>query len=355
MKYTKDDFRIDYERCTEVANNSQQFYGTSFFSQLVKQKTIDISKIDNLYQVLLKPAIEQPFRSLDFTPYPIHLSYPSARSFYTIRIFLAISSSKLITKVIGMDKVQIFESKEVKLVPNSYYIVKTCEINKKMYQAIHNTLQVLECGHAIGSIYKLANNLGCKINVTTNDDYDYISLLNEPNLQNGLIKLSDQYINRSSGNYYGMLTNFEEISDMKTLDTVEVKEVMNLMKVLPTDINIMYFKNGGNGYYIDNNQHKLSYEWLQREYPFWDPINGSAITLFELGKNINSNTIETIAFLSQLLCLKNSKINFINRRVKQVLPVHWKKELDLENNKYTPFYALISTKISEDNFNERLY
>lgn len=355
MKYTKKDFITDYERCSNIANNIQKFYGTSFFNQLIKKETIDINRLDYLYQILLMPSYEQPFRNLNFTPYSIHLSYPSARSFYTIRIFLAISSSQLITKIIGTNKVQIFESKEIKLIPNSYYIVKTSEINQKMYRSIHNTLQVLECGHAIGSIYELANNLGCKINIKINDDYDFISLLNKPRLQNNLIRLNEQYLTRSSGNYYEMIANFEEISNITTLDASQVRKVINLMGILPTDINIIYFKNNCNGFYVANNQHKLSYEWLQLEYPFWDPINGSAITLFEVGKNINSNIIEAIAFLSQLLCLKNSNTNFINRPVKQVLPLHWKKELYFNNNYYTPFYALISTKVSETNFNEKLY
>lgn len=355
MKYTKYDFITDYERCSDIAKNTQKFYGTSFFDQLVKKKTININKLDYLYQILLMPSYEQPFRSLNFTPYSIHLSYPSARSFYTIRIFLAINSSQLITKVIGTDKVQIFESKKIQLIPNSYYIVKTNEINKKMYQSIHNTLQVLECGHAIGSIYELANTLDCNLDIKLNDNYDFISLLNKPRLENNLTRLHNQYLNRSSGNYYGMITNFENISNIATLDTIQVKKVLNLMRILPTDINIIYFKNNGNGFYVDNDQHRLSYEWLQLEYPFWDPINGSAITLFEVGKNINSNIIETISFLSQLLCLKNSNINFINRPVKQVLPLHWRKELHSNDSTYTPFYALISTKVSKTNFNEKLY
>ncbi|NRO46967.1 hypothetical protein IMAU60210_01135 [Lactobacillus helveticus] len=65
-----------------------------------------------------------------------------------------------------------------------------------------------------------------------------------------------------------MITNFENISNIATLDTIQAKKVLNLMRILPTDINIIYFKNNGNGFYVDNDQHRLSYEWLQLEYPF---------------------------------------------------------------------------------------
>ncbi|WP_217268928.1 hypothetical protein, partial [Lactobacillus helveticus] len=54
----------------------------------------------------------------------------------------------------------------------------------------------------------------------------------------------------------------------------------------------------------------------------------------------------SVGALAQLICLKNSYANVINRPVKQVIPKNWRKLNQFKyNQNLLPFYAVITSMI----------
>ena len=150
------------------------------------------------------------------TPYSIHMSYPSARSLYTLRIYFS-KDRYLLTK-------DFWKRKKILKVNSSTYlnsnvntgdiVIELKEFNDKHYPSIFKTLQILEVGHLLYNISRIADIYGYEYELN-NDEINTLVLRN--------IRIGVQYLenrekinefwrkakSRSSGKYYGGLINFD--------------------------------------------------------------------------------------------------------------------------------------------------
>ena len=349
MKYTIEDLYKDILYCnTESKFSSQQFYSDEENIILTKIKEINIDEFSPEIKILLLPIIEQPLRNLDETPYVWHLSYPSARSFYTIKGFVGLGNNKVVGKIPGENHLTIFNV-NFKVNKNYIYIIRTREIKENFYIQIHNSLQALEAGHIIGSYYMLANMLKltfCKVSFGDSIDVIGFDSFKVENLNKfRLDKLKIKYLYRSSGIYYGMLSNWIKVSKFKPLKQTELTQISKFFGIENKYSCYKTFINDGHCYWDDEKYKSLSYENLQNKFSFWDPRYGSALTIFGIRKvdyNINK-VVESIGTCAQIICLNNAKKKFINRPVKQIIPNKWGGVFNCSD--IIPFYGVISTRV----------
>lgn len=349
MKYTVEDLYKDILYCNSKTKFSfQQYYCVEENVILTKIKKVNINSLSPEVKILLLPLMEQPLRNLNDTPYVWHLSYPSARSFYTIRGFVGLGNNQVISKIPGESQATIY-SVNFEVKKNEIYIVRTKEIKEKIYVQIHNSLQALEAGHIIGSYYMLAKVLDLKFDkVSFGRSIDVIKLGNfkaeDLNLFQ-LDQLKKKYRYRSSGIYYGMLSNWIKIDNFKALKKIELSKISKCFGIEDKYCFYKTFENDGQCFWDKEKCKSLSYQNLQNKFSFWDPRYGSALTVFGITKvdcNI-SKVVELIGACAQIICLNNAKCDFINRPVKQIIPNKW--EHMFEDSDIIPFYGVISTRV----------
>lgn len=349
MKYTVEDLYKDILYCnTKTKFSSQQYYCDEENIILTKIKKININSLSPEIKILLLPLIEQSLRNLNDTPYVWHLSYPSARSFYTIRGFVGLGNNQVISKIPGESQFTIY-SVNFEVNKNDIYIVRTKEIEEKIYVQIHNSLQSLEAGHIIGSYYMLASMLDLKFDkVSFGRNIDVIKLGNFKAENLNLFQfdqLREKYRYRSSGIYYGMLSNWIKIDKFKALKKIELSQISKYLRIEDKYCFYKTFENDGHCFWDKEKNKSLSYQSLQNKFSFWDPRYGSALTVFGITKvdcNINK-VVELIGACAQIICLNNAKSDFINRPVKQIIPNKW--EHIFSDSDIIPFYGVISTRV----------
>lgn len=225
------------------------------------------------------------------------------------------------------------------------------EIALNIYSSIHNTLQVLESGHVLGCYKYISTLSNCNFIFKDYSDYNTITFTNILKLTNAYDKFNiimDKFKNRSSGRYYGMISNWNEQSNIHNFIGISKPDILEISRVtdnkMDSVIPISYVNNG-------HSMNHLSNEFIQKEYPFFNPTYGSAITVLSLNLKVcNLQNIEIylekIGALAQIICIKNSYSDVINRPVKQVIPKNWRKINEFKCNQYLlPFYAVITSKI----------
>lgn len=348
--YSISDLYKDVLFCNSGENlSNQMFYGCFFSDQLSFSRFVNKSSVNENARLLLLPATITHYADLSKTPYTLHKSYPSARSFYTMNIFYSISTSELITPDIYSDDFLVFKSNKIQLKINTLYIVKTSEVENNNYSSIHNSLQILEAGHIIGSYLRMqALGILNILDIQTKNGYIELGVSICSKLDKTSLNIIEhEFDNRSSGDYYGILANYSgKTKKFSSLSTEMVDEISHLLNINNT-LAINTFLNDGFNYISD--QKNINYSFIQKEYPFWDVSSGQAITIISIKlDSINENnvlpTILMAGIINQLLILKNSATGNINRPVKQVIPNKWESIICEVNNRkdMLPFYGLIS-------------
>ena len=314
-------------------------------------KNTDYGNLDKVFKILLSPSVSQKFRSTEETPYPLHLGYPSARSFYTIKIFVGISNRELVGLIPGTSNVGHYVSNSLEFEKYRIYIVKEREIALSTYSSIHNSLQVLESGHVLGCYNYISTLFDCSFVFKDYDDYNTVTFTNISKLANIYDKFGfviDKFKHRSSGRYYGMLSNWNlnrnnyKFNEISNFDIARISKLTdeNVQSVIP----ISYTNHKDSKNYLTD-------EFIQKEYPFLHPTFESVITVLALNLSVcNTHNLEIylekIGALAQTICMNNSSNHVVNRPVKQVIPKNWEKIDKFKRNKnLLPFYAVITTVV----------
>lgn len=293
----------------------------------------------------------------EFSPYKIHKSYPSARSYYNQKIWLNISKNKFISKDSYSNIIKSFSPKDRVLDVERIDLLITTElITLKNYQSINKSLSMLEFGHILYNIHNICNVYGIQIENILVKDYGIIVNFFKNKIDIHDVQEIEQihslYYLRSSGPYYRGLLNFEESQRECFFDfQLDIEDVFKKLfhEDLKKYIKILNFKNDGKCFIFE----KISLEYfeLAQEYTYIDFRSCSQFTLFLLDKTVTDmrlieKLVLFIGYLAQDICLNNARTNVYNRPLKQLLNVGLWRKLDKNNtiDNYMQFYAVITGK-----------
>lgn len=340
--------KYKYNEIGEITD--EKIYFSGYESQILDLNTV--IRVDNFLR----------------TPYSIHMSYPSARSLYTLRLYF-FKDGYLLTKDFWKRK-EVLKAKSSICVDsnisNGDIIIELKEFNDNHYPSIFKTLQILEVGHLLYNISLIADIYGYEYELD-NDSINILVLKNKKAGNNYLennktIEFWEKAQNRSSGKYYGGLINFDldyqkyAYSPKGTDETKSIKFNKNIMNSVKT----LTFVNDGNALVDKNNGLVLYYGYIMKEYNYLNARTMSQITAFlykwEKGMFVNyAELIQYIGFLAQEVCINNSAVNVYNRPVKQMNFNFWlpiMKQNDIYEE-YIPFYGILTGKESESASTQR--
>lgn len=300
--------------------------------------------------------------SYERTPYSIHMSYPSARSLYTIRVYMVREDFFLTKDLWGNNKV-FYPSAGTRRqlrVDTGDIVLSLLPFQDIHYPSLFKTLQNLEVGHMIYNINYFAEQFG-KEYLADNNHPSCLILrqTNSGSVQPGdystIQRFWEKAVLRTSGKYYGGLINFD--GDHRKY-RYALSEITNLSNIRFTDslgenIRVLDLVNEGSEYVNDEYGLTCSFDYLMQEYSYVHFRSQSQITLVLLRwplperKNY-ADLIQYMGAIAQKVCIENACKEVYNRPIKQMNHSFWKPILDqnTELNNYIPFYGIITGKDS---------
>lgn len=295
------------------------------------------------------------------TPYSIHMSYPSARSLYTIKLYIQ-KEEYLLTKDFWKNKEVIktepsfYESNKLK---SGDIVIELLEFKDKHYPSIFKTLQNLEVGHLLYNIAVLADIYGYEYEI--DNKFLNILVLKQKRVFYNLKKNEEiaefweRAKHRTSGKYYGGLINFdlnhEEYRYFPNRCT-KIKCIKFDKKIIES-VKTIVFINDDNSFINKEYGLVLEYSYLMKEYNYINARTMSQITVFlcKWRKHEMRNYAELIqymGFLAQEICINNSITGIYNRPVKQMNLKFWNKVIkqNAEFKDFIPFYGVLTGRES---------
>lgn len=360
MRYTNQDFIADVSFCFRNKDYGIQNPFKSIYMQKLNSH-IELNPYEN---EILK--LNQIIRvdSVNRTPYILHMSYPSARSIYKIKMYI-VKEDKLCSTDIWGNPITYQIPKEwisdLSGADNSI-IIQALPLDEERYVNIQKTLQILEVGHLLYNVTYIASLYGYTISFDNKCPEELVMIKLKQNkkiddlnkIDLSLKEFWEKAYLRTSGKYYGGLMDFSNAQDSKYLLENHLSHHITLQRDMWKYIKILRFVNNNNGEYscIEENI-SVSYEDLSKEYSYVNFRTATQITLYFISKdalfqeNI-ADLIQYIGFLAQDTCINNAKANVYNRPVKQVMHLFWNPILKTNNtiSNYIPFYGVLTGKES---------
>lgn len=345
---------IDFTYVSENTIKGSQTYYTYDSNQWEYKRST--TKLNSFYEeILFCNKVLRVSDSSD-TPYKLHKSYPSARSFYPLKIWISLGEGLFITNEDLKDKFYVYFNKNLINTKRNSIIISNESIHYDKYKPIHKTLENLEIGHLLYNLISV-----CEMYENTytidNTDENITKLIAHGEIKDTLIDVEakktfdEKSMLRNSGSYFKKIMNldFHKIQTFYEI-SIDLEKYYNkyFSKSFEQPLVIDYFFNNKyDGF--DSRLTNIPYYKLNREYDFIDFSTCSQYTLISLKSNFQqnkvnlANDIQFIGFVAQDICLKNSYYKFYNRPVKQVVPLTWKNEyLGQEALGTIPFYGVIS-------------
>lgn len=356
MIFNKQDLFCDYSATSNVLKFHQEY-------KFLKEEWIFLgeeTQICEFYKDILN--INKIYRvdKNNYSPYQIHKSYPSARSFYLQTIWVCIGENIFLTYKDENKSYVKFKNDRLNFLDIGDIFITSKEIYENKYKSIHNSLILLEIGHILYNIEYISQCYGMKISIDScEDDFNVVKVRTRrvPNNSNLLsiekFKLLASF--RNSGSYRNKIMNI----DSKVKENIYISSIDILLKFrdlfqydFEESVKTLVFINDGTKFINLEFMIIISYEQLNREYYFIDFRTASQYTLFLITKNNKKNIRYTdlllyMGYLAQEICLKNSKDGVYNRPVKQVIQPFWKNVLNNLFKDYIPFYGVITGKESK--------
>lgn len=360
MRYTKEDFEIDYRYSSvQQADGEQQSEDEHML--LGEESMVEIAHSEYEDEIL---RLNTVLRVDDYkrTPYSIHMSYPTARALYTIQLYMVKQDYLIYKNRWGQDRAMAwFEDARCRLQPKEGDIlIELLPFTDDHYPCIYKTLQNLEVGHLLYNIGLLAEQYGCSYLV--DNSFPNVALLRQERIAREqardperIVRFWKQAILRSSGKYYGGLINFDSDHEMyryipKEINRMHAVQFYNEPKEL---VKTVLLTNDGNAYV--NEEYKIScdYVTLTKEYRYVNFRTQSQLLLImmkwpEQWYENYADLIQYIGMVAQEICIENSQKDVYNRPIKQVLHPFWgpilKQCSSLQD--YIPFYGVITGKDS---------
>ncbi len=295
------------------------------------------------------------------TPYSIHMSYPTARSLYTLRVYVIRQGLLLSKDFFGEHMIFKMNSRiqEETGARDGDIIIEALPFTDSHYPSIYKTLQNLEIGHLLYNIGIVAKLYESSYSVD-NRHSGFVLLRQEKkekdhtNDPGKLEKFWRQAEVRSSGKYYGGLMNFD--ADHETYRYIpkgpEGIAAVSFGCIPPDTVKTLLFVNNGQAYVNEAYQLTCSYHELTQEYSYVNFRTQSQIYLILCKAPVNcdnyTEVIQYMGLLAQEICIENAGPMVYNRPVKQVMQTFWRPILqqNIALGEYIPFYGVLTGKDS---------
>lgn len=296
------------------------------------------------------------------TPYSIHMSYPSARSLYTIRLYMCKEESLVTMDLWGKGQgIKMLEEARRMLKPQKGdIIIELLPFTDKHYPCLYKTLQNLEVGHLLYNIGFLAEQYEKKYKV--DNTFENILVLRQQEKGRAFAKDADRVDDfwrrakmRSSGKYYGGIINFDldYTTWCYTPQNGELMANIEFEEEVRDYVETLLFVNDGKKFISEKYGLECSYAQLMQEYHYVNFRTQSQIVLFivKLPEDKRENyagLIQYMGMLAQNICIENSCNLVYNRPIKQVRLPFWQPILEKSERLqgYVPFYGVITGKES---------
>lgn len=200
----KQDLVADYLFTLYKKSVFKQNEGIAILCKEYLEKNINI---DNQFYVELMRIMEiSQVSKFDWSPYKIHKSYPSARSYYKQKLWIKLEDGNYITKDFITNNIDKYRLNLYKFQDSFDLLLTTDLITLDKYSSIYKSLTILEYGHIIYNIDTVCRMFRASIEKIIINELGIFIKLNYKNIKNPkcieLSELKELYKLRSSGKYY---------------------------------------------------------------------------------------------------------------------------------------------------------
>ncbi|WP_404348157.1 hypothetical protein LG311_19740 [Sutcliffiella horikoshii] len=288
------------------------------------------------------------------TYFKVHKGYPSPRSLYPIRLFVATENGRFITKNERTKKFELYEN-AAREGEEGDILLEYGKVYPSYYKSIKKSLLLLEAGHLIYNIHYVATCCEARYNVLEKDGYLLLKKVNNPNHDFQHAKLERFYHRssiRNSGPYLHPVTSFHLIPLLDdALDFQRLTERLDSLFEQPLQknaIQLMKLQNDGNGsFHVPDRETNVDYRQLNSIYPYinFKGVSGMYIftidnLVFKEEQNVTSYIL-AIGFLAQFYCMMYASEDNYCRPVKSFSVGDFEHLLGINGSQTTIMYSVI--------------
>ncbi|GAA0362295.1 hypothetical protein [Bacillus horti] len=355
--YTKKDF------LGELASN----YGVRSIQQQLHSNLNDYQSVTAEIPTSLSNSELERFELLlqlnDFnrveqdTHYKTHKGYPSPRSLYPIKLFIALGDQYFISKHPTDHRLEYFRNNVLHATKGDILI----EFEDKYpvyYLHIKKTLLLLEAGHLLYNVLYVGEQLGLTYKLHCTQQQIHLELIDmamdstnfkdiSSFMETAAIRNSGPYLHSITYPYPKYLTNPDEFNSR--LEQV-IRDTAKFFQFEDKhSIQALTYYNVGEGDFVcsTDKQQPISYQSLNKIYPFVNSYGVSFVTFLLLDhrcltdKNA-SDYLLALGFIAQFLCLQHSDKEQFCRPIKSFNIDEVEELFGLDSSSYTPFYFTLS-------------
>lgn len=358
IRYTTDDFMADLNFSSgrhDMTQKKEEYLNIGIISGMEIEYQEYEDEILRLNTVL---RVDHHMR----TPYTIHMSYPTARSLYTIRLYI-ISQGLLLSKDFFGENIVFKMNSEIWKeigARDGDIVIQALPFTDSHYPSIYKTLQNLEIGHLLYNIGVVAKIYESRYSV--DNAYPGFVLLRQEKKEKKHLCDKREWETfwrkaelRSSGKYYGGLINFDADHENYRYIPRKSERIDSVLfhDIPPEAVETLVLLNNGEAYVNQQQGLVCSYQQLTKEYSYVNFRTQSQIYLIlcKSPAGISENYADTVQYmgmLAQEVCIENAHPMVYNRPIKQVKQSFWKPVLQQTTvfDGYIPFYGVITGKDS---------
>jgi hypothetical protein len=361
MQYTQKDFLAEMTHYYGKSTRQQQLASTvkpTFLSC-----TSEEPMIGEKQKYLLR--LNEICRVEKDTPYKVHKGYPSPRSLYPIKLFMALGEEHLLSIQAIYGRYEYYHDPEVSLKKGDLLLLYT-DIYPEYYQYIKKTLLILETGHLLYNIFQVASLLGLRYALRTEKERVILEWQKESLDQATNVPMIEAFLQRcqvrNSGPYRHLITVTQapvmgNITDFDQLLEQALTELSDhfAFPLHPGRIRVItLFNDGGGNFYSSHpDLQDIEYQQLNTIYPHINFYGVRFFTVFLLANEVFTSDqaalyLLSLGYLAQAISIKYANRQHYCRPIKSYHLDRIETFLGIDSGAYTAFYCLVSGPFSAE-------
>lgn len=365
MQYTQKDFLAEMTHYYGKSTRQQQLPHT--VKPTLLSHTLEEPMIGEKQKYLLR--LNEICRVEKDTPYKVHKGYPSPRSLYPIKLFIALGEGRILSNHAICGGYEYYHYPEAPLKKGDLLLLYT-DIYPEYYQYIKKTLLILETGHFLYNIFQVASLLDLRYVLRTEKERVILELQNESLDQVMNVPLIEAFLQRckirNSGPYRHLITVtkspiMENITEFDQLLEQKLSELSDhfAFPLHPCQIRVITLFNdgGGNFYSSHSDLQDIEYQRLNMIYPHINFYGVRFFTVFLLANEVFTSDqavlyLLSLGYLAQAVSIKYANREHYCRPIKSYHLDRIETLMGVDSEAYTVFYCLISGPFSAESGEE---